>query len=241
MKTAVFADIHGNLEALETAAADAEKRGVERIAVLGDLVGYGANPNECAEWAAANAAFCVMGNHEKAVLDPGAAVMFNSWAFQAAEWTRQNLEDCHRAMFLEYPYLRIEKAAAYTHGSFETPEQFHYLFGCREAAPSFLKLDCGVGFFGHTHVPCCMTAGPESFVPLFPGILRLQSGKKYLLNPGSIGQPRDRDSRLSYGIFDDRENWFELVRLAYDYRRAAAKILKAGLPAYLAARLCEGQ
>ncbi len=237
MLTAIFADIHSNIEALKTAVREAEERGISKFAVLGDTVGYGANPNECLEWALEFADICLMGNHEQAVFDPAVRDWFNPEARAAIEWTAKELDQNLIDRLHSLPFAKLSAAAAFAHGSPDEPEKFRYLLGGRDAAPSFNAFKAKVCFVGHTHVPSCFCEKSGEASYLMPGVIQLKKGERYILNPGSVGQPRDRDPRLSFGVYDDQRQTFEIVRLVYPKQRAAAKIRKAGLPAWLAERL----
>ena len=237
MRYAIFADIHGNLEALETALEYVKKRRLTQFVVLGDSVGYGADPNECLEWAFRNATFHVLGNHEAAILHETIREHFTDWARKAIEWTSKKLRPELTTKIKELPYLQSDGAMTLAHGTLHSPEEFHYLFNEGDAYKSFLTLRTTFGFVGHSHVPCFFAEKEETGGRLKEGILKLRKGERYLLNPGSIGQPRDRDSRLSFGILDEDKLTFEIVRLPYDNKRASEKILAEGLPASLAYRL----
>jgi len=237
MRYAVFADIHGNLEALTTALEYARKRRLSQFLVLGDSVGYGANPNECLEWALQHAGLHVLGNHEAAIIHVKALEDFTDWARKAIDWTAERLRPELIARIKDLPYLQAEGGVTLAHGTLHSPEKFHYLFDENDAYRSFLALRTPWGFFGHSHVPCFFAEKEGTGGYLKEGVLRLRKKERYLLNPGSIGQPRDRDPRLSFGILDEDELTFEIVRLPYDNKRASEKILAEGLPASLAYRL----
>lgn len=237
MRYAILSDIHSNWEALETAVEYLKKEKVEEYWVLGDTVGYGASPNECFAWMIQNARLAVTGNHERAVVDPRIRDQFNSDARTAVVWTASILKTEYREKIPELNYLQIAQFAAVCHGSPDHPEEFKYLFSFRDARSSFHAFETALCFVGHTHVPCLFSEAGESVQYLKPGRYELGRNERYILNPGSVGQPRDRDPRLSFGIFDDKNWTFEIVRLEYDNQKAAGKIRKAGLPAYLADRL----
>lgn len=237
MRLAIFSDIHSNLEALEAAVRRAAQAKVDQFAVLGDTVGYGANPNECLEWVLRHAAFHLMGNHEKAVVDPTLREWFNPAARDAIVWTAEVMAQTLKREIPALPYVRLESEMTFAHGSPDEPENFRYLMSVSDARPSFKKLEHSLCFVGHTHIPSCFCEAAQSAEYLKPGILRLASGERYILNPGSVGQPRDRDPRLSFGIFDSRERTFEIIRLPYENEKAALKIRRAGLPGVLADRL----
>jgi len=237
MRFAVFADIHGNLEALESALAYAAKHHLSRFMVLGDSIGYGANPNECLDWALQNAMLHVLGNHEAAVIHRKVRERFTASARDAIDWTAERLKPELIVKIQELSYLQIDGDMTLAHGTLHSPEDFHYLFDENDARKSFLALRTQVGFVGHSHVPCFFSEQEGTGGSLKEGVLRLRKNERYLLNPGSIGQPRDRDSRLSFGIFNPRELTFEIVRLPYDNKKASQKILAEGLPPSLAYRL----
>jgi len=237
MRLALFSDIHSNWEALETAVSHSKTQKVNHYAVLGDTVGYGANPNECFEWAIQHADMNLMGNHEKAVVDPQTRDWFNPLAREAIEWTEEVMDDQFKKEILPLVYMKIQHNVTFAHGSPDQPERFRYLMKFEDAKSSFQKFEHSVCFVGHTHVPCCFCESAKSVEYLRPGVLNLKKGERYILNPGSVGQPRDRDPRLSYGIFDEDKQTFEIFRLEYDNEKAATKIRNAGLPQYLADRL----
>lgn len=237
MRYAILSDIHANLEALETAVTYAHGRHIDRWIVLGDTIGYGANPNECFEWALRHTDLCLLGNHEKATVDPSFLNWFNPWAREAAVWTASKISKGFKREVLSLPYIKEEKDVTFAHASLHEPERFHYLFGYEDSLRSFQMMTNPVCFVGHTHVPGCICEGARSSEPVKEGIIPLQDGNRYILNPGSVGQPRDNDPRLAFGIYDTGQKNFEIVRLAYDNIKAADKIRKAGLPKPLADRL----
>lgn len=237
MKYAIFADIHGNLEALKTAEEYLNSHRLTRIVCLGDSVGYGANPNECLEWAFQHSEFHVLGNHEAAVIHEKLRFEFTDWARIAIDWTAEKLRPELIQKIKDLPYLQIGNKMTFVHGAVHNPEQFSYLLDHSDAQKSFLALQTPVGFFGHSHIPCCFAEEKAKGNWLSEGTTKLEKEERYLLNPGSVGQPRDRDPRLSFAIYDSDELTFEIVRLAYDNKQAAKKIRAEGLPAMLADRL----
>lgn len=237
MRYAVFADIHGNLEALQAATAYTQKQHLSHFLILGDSIGYGVNPNECLEWALQYATYHVLGNHEAAILHENIRWEFTDWARVAIDWTAEKLHEGLAAKIKGLPYMQIQDTLTLAHGTIHVPERFDYLLDPSEAHKSFLAMQTRVGFVGHSHIPCVFTEKSQESRHLSEGMLQLRKDERYLLNPGSIGQPRDRDTRLSFGIFDADELTFEIVRLPYDNKTAAQKIRKEGLPRFLADRL----
>ncbi len=237
MRYAILSDIHSNWEALGTALDYLGSQRIDEYWVLGDTIGYGANPNECLGWAFEKAQVHLAGNHERAIVDQKILEWFNGDARTAIEWTAGVLEPELKEKISSLPYLHLTPTSTLAHGSPDEPEEFRYLFSFKDAEPSFRAFKTPVCFVGHTHLPSQFTESSRSAVYLPPGLCRLDRGERYLLNPGSVGQPRDRDPRLGFGIFDEGDWTFETVRLEYDNRTAAEKIRKAGLPIFLAVRL----
>lgn len=236
MRFAVFADIHGNWEALEAALDFASSKGLDRFILLGDSIGYGANPNECLTWAFRHAELHVLGNHEAAVLHERIRERFTFSAREAIDWTAQWLSPELTERLKKLSYVQIAGNLTLAHGTINSPEEFYYLLDENEADQSFLALQTTFGFVAHSHVPCYFSE-PGACGHLKAGVMKLKKKERYILNPGSIGQPRDQDSRLAFGIFDEDELTFEIVRLPYDNKKASDKILAEGLPAELAYRL----
>jgi predicted phosphodiesterase len=237
MRYAVLSDIHGNLEALDEALAYLEKENVQNYLVLGDSIGYGASPNECLERIDVRKGKAVAGNHEQAVFDEVLASCFNEYAYAAVVWTREAVDRKWHPYLKNLPLVIVDKEFSIAHGSFHEPERFDYLFTMEDAWPSFECLGTPLGWIGHTHVPQIFVKTKGDTYYLREGVYTLERGEIYLINPGSIGQPRDRDPRLSFALFDDEKYELKLLRLPYDNKRAAEKIRMAGLPRYLADRL----
>ena len=237
MQYAVLSDIHSNWEALERALAHLKEHKIYNFWILGDTIGYGANPNECFEWAVQNGHVHLLGNHEKVVVDPGLLEDFTEDARKADEWTARVLKPEFRKRIEQLPYVHMVTSATLVHGSPHEPHEFHYIFSAKEAWPAFHAFETALCFVGHTHVPALFKESSDKVRYLEPGIYELERNEHFILNPGSVGQPRDSDRRLSFGIFDDKAWTFEIVRLEYDNMKAAEKIRKAGLPRFLADRL----
>lgn len=226
MRLAILSDIHSNIHALRNVAADIRTKGGTDLTVCaGDIVGYGAFPNECCKAAAALSKLTVLGNHDLAALDHDTAFM-NPYAAQAVLWTSSRLEDDSktwlRTLTTEARFHAAGLEVAMYHGSVGSWTDYVYA----EAATDSLlkKARCNLLLLGHTHVPF---------------VKRLQSG--LIVNPGSVGQPRDGDPRSSYVMFDTDSKDCEVVRLDYDVDKAAEAIESAGLPRFLADRLYIGR
>ncbi|MBI4372160.1 MAG: metallophosphoesterase family protein, partial [Candidatus Omnitrophica bacterium] len=232
-------DIHSNLEALECVLSEIERRKADQIVCLGDVVGYGANPSECLKLVREISQEVIMGNHDQAIEDIKLRDYFNDWAREAIEWTAGKLSSEEKRQIRDFTPVVIDRKrnVTWTHGSLHEPEEYRYLFRDADAKPSFKILETDFCFFGHTHIPSLFADKTHESRYLTAGSYRLLKGERYLINPGSVGQPRDHDSRLSFAMFDSDDLALEIVRLGYDNQKAARKISKAGLPAYLADRL----
>lgn len=233
MRIAIISDIHGNKEALETALEDIRQRAPDRIVCLGDIVGYGANPVECLAAVREATPYIVLGNHDEAIFDPSKREHFAPMAREAIIWTSNQLAASDRNFLAGLPYrLRIDEFL-FVHATPEHPEEWDYIFGGFEARLHSRAFTERVCFVGHSHIPAVysMTAGTTAY-----------NGKdRFIINVGSIGQPRDGNPDLSYGIVDSVAGTYENIRLRYDVKAAVKKILANGLPQRLAHRLLEGR
>ncbi len=251
MKYLIISDIHGNLEALRAVLAHAARKRRDAVLFLGDAVGYGAAPNQVVERLRrmGSGVVGVRGNHDRVGLDPGeGAGFFNPHARNAAQWSADVLTPVNRRYLetLAVGPRKVEKDLLICHGS--PTDEDEYLFSEMEAQAAFAHVEESVTFFGHSHVPCMFERGEvdgqESLVGmLLRGsrvVIDLDPSRKYLINPGSVGQPRDRDPRASYGMYDSAARRFTLYRIPYNIEGARRRILAAGLPHVLADRLLHG-
>ncbi len=243
MKLFVCSDVHGNLRALDAVLAAYTEHCPCRFLFLGDAVGYGAHPGECLDrLLAVPGGRLVMGNHDKAVRDLSERKTFNTDAFTALEWTVNRLAGKYNESFSERFELTVEcDEYLAAHGSPHYPEEFTYMTDLLIAEKAFQKFDFSVCFVGHTHVPLVYTyiGGPKS---LKPGeTFALDPSGRYIINPGSVGQPRDGDKRASFLIFDLDDKTVTLHRREYDIEAEAKDIRDAGLPVRFAERLFRGR
>ena len=242
----ILSDLHSNLHALRALLRFAKRRAIDRYVLLGDLVGYGANPNETLDLVRSmEPRFMVRGNHDRACITPGIDMSFSLPARSAVIWTKGQLTE-ENAWFLEgVPHGPLSVAGDYqiAHGS--PLDEDAYLLHPREALLAFDGFPTQVCFFGHTHLPegFELDERAQSLARLVfePGAwFQLREGCRYLVNPGSVGQPRDRDPRLSFMTFDPDARRLKLLRMEYDHAGAARAILAAGLHPNLAERLFHG-
>src|SRR5580765_8413467 len=242
MRYLVLTDIHANLEALEACLAHAATRGCEATLVLGDLVGYGADPNAVVERVQALKPLAlVRGNHDKVACGIDQADGFNAVARHAARWTLEQLTPDYRewlAALPEGPH-EVDDVLEICHGS--PFDEDAYIFDELDAVRALKTASRPVCLFGHTHYPVSFELSQDSFETIGPPFaaetaLDLKTTSRYLINPGSVGQPRDGDPRAAYAIVDTTKRKIELFRLAYALEEAQAKVIKAGLPEVLAQR-----
>ncbi len=235
----VFADVHGNLEALDAVFADMAEAGVDATYCLGDVVGYGADPGACLERVRGTGALCVTGNHDAAVAGRIPVGGFHPAAREAVLWTRRRMDPASLAWLAGLPSTAAGEGADLTHASFEDPLGWPYRMTVEEAWREFAWFTRRIGFFGHTHRPSIFTDdGRLSAAP--EGTIILEEGRRYLINPGSVGQPRDGDPRASWILYRPGGREIAFRRVPYPVETAAAKIRAAGLPESLAARLVPG-
>ena len=244
MRYAVLSDLHANLEAVTAVLKDAEKQGYDRAVTCGDIVGYGASPNEVVEILRdIDALVGVRGNHDKVATGVNDGDSFHEVARSAALWTRETLTPDNRA-FLELLPQGPHDVGDFvlSHGS--PLDEESYILMPEDAIDAFEGGDFTVAFFGHTHFTCAFTlTGDTLQAEMLAGNrerITLEPEARYLINPGSIGQPRDCNPKASYGILDTEERTFTARRVEYDVLGAQERIVSVGLPEVLAYRLGQG-
>lgn len=246
MRYLIVSDMHSNWEAFETVLRATRRKRFDGYLVLGDLVGYGGAPNQVVDAVRelGPAMWIVRGNHDKVVARIESGETFNPAARQAAEWTTERLTSSNLRYVRELPEGPVEVAPelGICHGS--PLDEDAYVFSDFDAYQIFSAYTRPLTFFGHTHVPSLFKLEPRGIVVRWlkeaQGTLDLEPGGRYLINPGSIGQPRDRDPRAAYMIYDSDRHRIRWYRLDYPVRRAQRRIREAGLPAILADRLAVG-
>jgi diadenosine tetraphosphatase ApaH/serine/threonine PP2A family protein phosphatase len=238
---AVISDIHGNLEALQASLGDARREGARGAICLGDIVGYGADPQGCIQTVRELVRKTVLGNHDAAVLDPAQAENFNDVARTAIEWTRDQLHDDDFAFLRGIGYEYAENGARYVHSSPYDPPGWHYILNHEEAWDALGACPESICFVGHSHVPARVVLRSGRLEVLTDTVIELGPDERALINVGSIGQPRDGDRRAAYVLFDPEARRIIARRVSYDIETASRKILEAGLPEILARRLSLGQ
>ena len=241
MRLAILSDIHGNLEALEAVLADARERRCTEFVCLGDVVGYNANPRECVERIRALECPVVKGNHDEEATLSTSAEHFNELAERAIEWTRDSLPEQEKEWLRALPLQMRVHDFTIVHATLDTPGQWGYVFSKLDAVASFTYQRTPVCFFGHTHVPTVFVRDQGGVRQERKEHIRIEPGRKYFINAGSVGQPRDGNWRAAYCIYDVANDLVELVRVKYDVATAQKKIENAGLPELLAERIAIGR
>lgn len=247
MRYLILSDIHANLEALTAVLEEAAKDGYDKVVCLGDLAGYGADPNAVIEWACDSGVPTIRGNHDRAALGQIDLEWFNPAAQQSTLWTQNTLTAANREYLSKLPAGPMDfDGFSMVHGSPQDEDE--YLVTATEAANAAQFVSSRVTWFGHTHLQggfqvirkavVAINRVPKDAdrheVDLFPDVT-------YLLNPGSVGQPRDQDWRAAWALFDDSKHLVTYRRCEYDIKAAKEKIVNAGLPEILAARLDLGR
>ncbi len=241
MRYAIISDIHGNLEGLQAVLRECSLAQVQAVLCSGDIVGYGANPKECLEIIRQFKIISVAGNHDWAVSGRLDFSHFTDDGRRAVEWTRGHIamEDIAYLNALE---LSIKnKDCILVHASLYEPQQFRYMTNLSKASISFPLMDVPVCFIGHTHVPGVFVEADGKIYNMDNSTIEIQLKYKYIVNVGSVGQPRDGNPMASFCIYDTQLQTIELRRVPYNIHEAQRKIIEAGLPRTLASRLAVGR
>jgi len=240
MKYALFGDIHANLEALTRVLEDAKEHGCTHYVCLGDIVGYNANPHECVEIIRNLDCPVVKGNHDEEASQDTPLDGLNPLAAHALRWTREALSSEDRDWLRGMKMVRQVRDFTIVHATLDTPAGWGYVTNKFDAMASFSYQFTPVCFHGHTHTPRFYVK--DGSVESVPGeSIKIEMGRKYFINAGSVGQPRDGDWRASYAIYDADNQVVTIRRLEYDLAGAQRKIVEAGLPEMLANRLAVGK
>jgi diadenosine tetraphosphatase ApaH/serine/threonine PP2A family protein phosphatase len=241
MRVAVISDVHANATALEAVLQDADDVGIDAVWCLGDTVGYGPQPNECCETVEARADVCLVGNHDLVVLGKLAFGDFNDEAAAAARWTAEVLTERSRAFLERLEPVAHREGVDLFHASARDPVWEYVL--TEESAQATLELaDAPIVLVGHSHVALALALEGERVVGgLAAAGLEVELGGRWLLNPGSVGQPRDGDPRAAWLLLDLERRFATFRRVQYSIEEAQREMRERGLPAVLAARLEHGE
>lgn len=233
MRAAILSDIHSNVQALTKALSLIDRSRIDEVYCLGDIVGYGANPNECVALVRERCSVCVLGNHDLAAINTAVAHYFTKPGRIAAEWTHKELTPDNLEFIASLPYTVCRDQFTLVHAAPHEPHLWEYILSLPLAQKQFAAFSTQLCFIGHTHVPSVCGENLKTF--------SFKKGLRFLINVGSVGQPRDGSPLLSFGIFDSDQWAYENIRAEYDVEGASRAILDRGLPSVLASRLSIGQ
>jgi predicted phosphodiesterase len=244
MRFAFISDIHANLEALEAVLEDIAGQNIDEIICLGDIVGYGANPNECCELIKAKCPVTLIGNHDAAAVDQLSTQHFNIHAKIAIEWTSQNLKKDSFNFLSSLPFKATKPSMTLVHATPYEPNMWYYITSLEEAAFNYQFFDTPLCLVGHTHIPIIIVLDKDKELYVHQDtLIKLDDleDSRFLINVGSVGQPRDRNPKSCYGIFDDVQREFSYRRVSYNIEKTQAKMKKIKMPEFLISRLEDGR
>ena len=243
MKIAIISDVHSNIQALDTALEWIDDQGIEEIICLGDVVGYGADPNVCCERIRERCRVTLMGNHDAAVVGVMDTDYYYDAAREAIAWTRERLSPDNFQWLYGLPYSHVLDEAGFFHAAPIRPSRFFYVVqtGDAQAHTAIFEKLRPWNFVGHSHLTNCYKITGRRATDVTGKEMSAGAKRKHLINVGSVGQPRDRDPRLCFGVFDTEAGTFEHIRLHYNITAAAQKITESALNDKFAQRLFLGQ
>ncbi len=241
MRYGIFGDIHSNLEAFEVVLRELNRQKVTQLICVGDIVGYGAEPNRCVEKIRSMSIPTVAGNHDWTSVGKSDINYFNSNAREAVLWTGRTLKSENKRYLDKLPLVIEKNDFQLVHGSLKEPADWHYILNLKDAKDAFSLMKKPLLFTGHSHLPIIFFMDKEELDYSLAGRLNIREGVKYIINVGSVGQPRDGDPRAGYVLFDDEKKEIIYKRTAYPVEKTQAKIRAAGLPEVEAARLSDGR
>lgn len=244
MKYAVFSDIHANLESFEAVLRDIKKQKVDGYVFVGDIIGYGADPNACMDMLRSlidkQGCLFVAGNHDYAVCDLTRSDHYNIYARLAIDWTKEHLNKEHVRFLQKMPLIQKTDDFTAVHASLDDPQEWKYVLDIDDADQTFKRMETKVCFIGHSHRPVIFTS--NDIVDWFiDEEVVTNNHTRYVVNIGSVGQPRDGDPRSAYAVYDTESGVIHIRRVPYDIEKAQEKIIAAGLPHILAERLSLGK
>ncbi|HOX54504.1 MAG: metallophosphoesterase family protein [Candidatus Omnitrophica bacterium] len=240
MRYGIFSDIHSNLEAFQAVIEAYKKENIDRYLCVGDIVGYGVDPGGCIDKIKQLDALTIAGNHDWAAVELTDITYFNQVAKQAIVWTRDKISKEDKELLRSLKLVHEVTDFVLVHGTLNKPEEFNYLLDVELAMIDFGLMKKTISFVGHSHVAGIFIQEKGEISYSVQAQIKIDPKKKYIVNVGSVGQPRDRDNRASYCIFDADKKEVAIKRTEYDIARTQEKIIRAGMPPFLAARLSSG-
>lgn len=243
MKLAILSDVHANLEALKAVIKDIESKGVEKVFFLGDAVGYGANPNECVEILDSLCEIKLLGNHDYVALGLESSRNFNPMAQKSIKWTQEQLTDETVSRLSDFEMENTFLDFYMVHATPENPLEWNYILGPQDAYENFDHFSQHFCLVGHSHLPCvfCLEPGGNISAVTSGKPFKAEKDFQYIINVGSVGQPRDGIADACYLLIDTNKKHFEYIRVPYDLDKAQEKMQDAQLPEYLITRLASGK
>jgi predicted phosphodiesterase len=242
MRYGFFSDVHANLEALKVVIADFEKEKLEKIFFLGDAVGYGPDPNECTSMIEDVSGVKLMGNHDYAALGLIETNLFNPYAQKSMEWTKSVCTEKTLKILSGFSMDHRFDRFYLVHSTPKEPQEWNYIFDLDDAEENFNFFNKQVCLIGHSHHPAIIRKYKDKHCFLHEDHwVQMDEGFRYIVNIGSVGQPRDGSNQACYLIYDVEEKRAVLKRLPYDYKKTQAKMKKKGLPQFLIDRLAIGR
>ncbi len=242
MRYALLSDVHGNLEALKAVLKDIKGEKIDKKIFLGDVVGYYSDPNKCAKLIKKHCDIHIMGNHDYAVMGLMNLELFNVYAREAMEWTQKKVK--HKWLdFINSFHMSYElDNFVMVHANPMVPDRWDYILSVEEADENFHHFDHQVCFIAHSHRPVFIVkSGNTTSDFIESDSIDIVDGKRYIINVGSVGQPRDLRPDACYGIYDTEKKMAFLKRVPYNIEKTQKKAIKAGLPEYLSDRLAQGR
>jgi predicted phosphodiesterase len=232
VRIAVISDVHSNLPALEAVLQKTRELEANVIYCLGDIVGYGPFPNECVELIKAHSAASIKGNHDSGLLGETPIDHFNQYGQAAIRWTKKQITPQNLEYLRGLKTILIENGVTLVHSSPDEPAEWTYVMNWEQAEKNFGAFKTNICFIGHTHVP--IVIGEDTTINKF------RPGERFIINVGSVGQPRDGNPESAFGLLDTDNKTYMLVRVKYDVQKTATAIQEAKLPAFLGKRLFQG-
>jgi predicted phosphodiesterase len=242
LRLAIISDIHSNLEALTAVLKKIEAENIDKIICLGDVVGYGPDPNACVELVQKQCEIIITGNHDFACIDTSELLYFTQYAEKAIEWTLTEISKDNLSLISKFPIdSRIDNCYL-VHANAHDPRSWGYVLSREEAIYNFSKFTEQICFIGHSHRPIIYIENNDSnYTVKSNQQIQLDPGSRYIINVGSVGQPRDGNPNSAFGILDVTNQSYELKRVSYDIKKTYEKIMSVGLPQFLAERLFAGR
>jgi len=243
LRYAIISDIHSNLEALQAVLDDIEQEQVDQVVCLGDVVGYGPNPNECLELVRQHSEIIITGNHDFACIETSELYYFNKYAKEAIEWTLTVITNENLQYLSDLPFDAKIDDYYLVHSNPLDPQSWDYILSRDDARSNFPEFEEQICFIGHSHHPIIYIEDQDGgdLTSSRDNRIQIEEGRRYIINVGSVGQPRDGNPDAAYGIIDTMNQHYELKRVSYNVHQTYQKMIAVHLPQFLADRLLIGR